>query len=442
MVVKDFYKLLNVDPGIPLEELKSVMFKKRKEKTTHAASAPTPERRREAEDFLHSLDEARKVFENESTRMAYDRQLADYKKQTEAEFENYEKKETDESSRPDTSFDPRTALEDAMKAVSEKNYTKAVPLLQKIINVMPENLTARKMLVGVYCEMGTDLAMSAALKELAFLEIVNSQDFETYFYAGLIYKKGNDWEKATNAFANACRLDPNDVRAPYELAGVYSQTANIDGAINVYKDLLGRIFNHNMTVDEANMIDEEEIKFELASCYGMKAFDELFTVVPENHPSGLEPGFYVTERSQLERGQYYIDLIKGVCSDHPSVADIQANLDLAMNRKFVGVLRVPVIAVGLGVVGLLAGGGDAVAMVLYMFVSAALYYFGSMQRQYIINHRILIEDMQSGLARSLQWVSQQEGWIPWIGLIFILMFLPIIGLYNLADNYFIKEKAF
>jgi len=188
----DFYKLLNVAPLIPLEDLKKEMFKQKKLKSSHAASAPTPERRREAEDFLKKLDDARKVFENESTRKAYDESLIAYKKTQGPEPDNSsvsKKKPVSKSS--DLGNDELTdLLNNAKNALAAKRHESAIVDLKKILSIMPNAIEPRGLLIKTYCDMGTQNAIDSAVSELSVLERLLGSDRETFYsYSSKVYSK-------------------------------------------------------------------------------------------------------------------------------------------------------------------------------------------------------------------------------------------------------------
>ena len=188
----DFYKLLNVAPLIPLEDLKKEMFKQKKLKSSHAASAPTPERRREAEDFLKKLDDARKVFENESTRKAYDESLIAYKKTQGPEPDNSsvsKKKPISKSS--DLGNDELTdLLNNAKNALAAKRHESAIVDLKKILSIMPNAIEPRGLLIKTYCDMGTQNAIDSAVSELSVLERLLGSDRETFYsYSSKVYSK-------------------------------------------------------------------------------------------------------------------------------------------------------------------------------------------------------------------------------------------------------------
>ena len=186
----DFYKLLNVDPLISLEDLKKEMFKQKKLKSSHAASAPTPERRREAEDFLKALDEARKFFEDESTRKIYDQNLISYKMKQEAKPGNEGKKADISQSSAASGAGYSTILEKAQNDFKAKKYESVVADLKKILATTPGDVEARKLLITTYCEMGTQDAIDAAEKELSSLERYMNNDSEAFFvYSRKIYSK-------------------------------------------------------------------------------------------------------------------------------------------------------------------------------------------------------------------------------------------------------------
>ena len=186
----DFYKLLNVDPLISLEDLKKEMFKQKKLKSSHAASAPTPERRREAEDFLKAMDEARKFFENESTRKTYDQNLISYKmKQGVDSGKDSKKTSISQSSAPGNAGNS-TILEKVKSDLNAKKYESAVADLKNILGATPGNVEARKLLITAYCEMGTQDAIDAAEKELSSLERYLNNDSKALFsYSQKIYSK-------------------------------------------------------------------------------------------------------------------------------------------------------------------------------------------------------------------------------------------------------------
>jgi len=188
----DFYKLLNVAPLIPLEDLKKEMFKQKKLKSSHAASAPTPERRREAEDFLKKLDDARKVFENESTRKAYDESLIAYKKTQGPEPDSSsvsKKKPISKSS--DLGNDELTdLLNNAKNALAAKRHESAIVDLKKILSIMPNAIEPRGLLIKTYCDMGTQNAIDSAVSELSVLERLLGSDRETFYsYSSKVYSK-------------------------------------------------------------------------------------------------------------------------------------------------------------------------------------------------------------------------------------------------------------
>ena len=187
----DFYKLLKVDPLISLEDLKKEMFKQKKLKSSHAASAPTPERRRAAEDFLKTLDEARKVFENESTRRVYDEGLISYKKTPAPDLEGKNNKKKADLKNSDLgNTEASTLLEKAKSAVSARKYESAIDDLKKIISMMPDAVEPRGLLIRTYCDVGTQSAIDSAVKELSTLERLLSNDREAFYaYSNKVYTK-------------------------------------------------------------------------------------------------------------------------------------------------------------------------------------------------------------------------------------------------------------
>ena len=78
--MQDYYALLNVNPAISLEDLKTEIFNVKKIQTGRASGAPNADLRRKAEDTLKALETARKVFDSNASRANYDRELAEHKK--------------------------------------------------------------------------------------------------------------------------------------------------------------------------------------------------------------------------------------------------------------------------------------------------------------------------------------------------------------------------
>ena len=189
----DFYKLLNVDPLISLEDLKKEMFQQKKLKSSHAASAPTPERRREAEDFLKTLDEARKIFENESTRKAYDQNLISYKNKQGpdvATAADNSKKKPEPKSVDLGSAEASYLLEKAKNALAARKNESAIVDLLKVISMKPEAIEPRGLLIKAYCDMGTQNAIDSAVNELSTLERLLGRDKETFYsYSSKVYSK-------------------------------------------------------------------------------------------------------------------------------------------------------------------------------------------------------------------------------------------------------------
>jgi len=186
----DFYKLLNVDPLIPLEDLKKEMFKQKKLKSSHAASAPTPERRREAEDFLKTLDEARKIFENESTRKNYDQSLVSYKNKQDPEVVEKVKKKPDIKTNDMGSTEASDLMEKAKNALAARRNESAVIDLLKVISMKPDAIEPRGLLIKAYCDMGTQSAIDSAVNELTTLERLLGSDRETFYsYSSKVYSK-------------------------------------------------------------------------------------------------------------------------------------------------------------------------------------------------------------------------------------------------------------
>ncbi|MDR0653014.1 MAG: tetratricopeptide repeat protein [Synergistaceae bacterium] len=421
--MQDFYKLLNVDPNISFEDLNAEMQKQRKIKTQHANSAPKPELRREAEDFLKSLDEARKVFKDENSRSSYDKQLADFKKKQEADFEQYNKRMS-ESQAGAPGLNPMEAMEEARKAYDAKNYQSAVITVQKVLAVVPESTEARKLLVKIYYEIGSDLMIDAAVRELAFLELGGGEDYETYLYAGKIYHKLNEWAKAAKAYNNAIKLNPEDIEAPLSLADIFLASNDYQNAIDIYGGVLAKVTDADL---------QNEVKYQLSSCYYVKALTGV-TFVPAENPYGIPEGEYVTEESQVANARECLEKMKSLYPDHPGITDIEGFINFNTARKFVGVKSIPVIAIIIGILSI----GSAGLMGVLLIASGGLYIFGSRQRQYLINQRSL-QGRGGGFGVWLATQAQQGLGPLAFATVVGLVLLPIIAIWNTVDNYVIHK---
>jgi tetratricopeptide (TPR) repeat protein len=117
---------------------------------------------------------------------------------------------------------------------SSKQYDKAVPLYEQLVEIYPDLAAFHKRLGFALSQSGGD--MKRAARELEKANIISGGDSQTYALLALIYNENKNWDKAIEAAKEGLSLDDgNDAFLLYQLGVAVSKKGRYEEAITHFQ---------------------------------------------------------------------------------------------------------------------------------------------------------------------------------------------------------------
>lgn len=401
--MSNYYELLDLAPGASETDIKA-RLKERKRIWTQRQNAPRPEQQQEATNNLRLVPEIEATLLNEQKRAAYDQKLRTTPK---------------EASKIDVdAIDVENLIKEGWRLLSVGNVADALMVATRATGLQGDNPDAWALLGYSKAQWGD---VDDAIYEYKRAISLRPNDASFYFDLGGIYEEREQWKDAMQQYQRAAQIDPIK---------------------SVYRAAMGSVYIKNEMYQEGISLlekcaqeepDNEGYKFLLATAHAESAYQN-WTYVERID------GYLTTNFLHVEEAQRHIDKAKAVGSSDAAITarikDLQATVDDATKRRFHGNIFA---VIGAGVMGLVCLFNGAIGSGFYFLLFGGLYFHSCMTPQYKLNKRIIDGKDETSAGIMLDGFKEDGiggGCISvFIGLIFILMLLPIMTLWNYIKNY-------
>lgn len=148
--MENFYFLLNLDKNMSIEDIKS-SIEKQKKKYIKMLNSPKIEKQAEAQNKLELLESADKVFVDEDTKNAYDKELDQSKPETDTTYnanEKHQYQQTQNNNEYSSYFDQ------AVEAIERTDGAAALSAATKVFNLMPNDKGANYLMAHAHYTFG------------------------------------------------------------------------------------------------------------------------------------------------------------------------------------------------------------------------------------------------------------------------------------------------
>jgi len=117
------------------------------------------------------------------------------------------------------------------KFAQDKKYKEAVREFEVAVNIDPKSANANRLLALTLAKTGElEKAVGYALKAVQL-----EPNYPTYYVLGLLYSNQGQFDKATEAYEQALKLNAKSYEVWHQLGKVYSTTLHFDKAAEAYK---------------------------------------------------------------------------------------------------------------------------------------------------------------------------------------------------------------
>ena len=123
------------------------------------------------------------------------------------------------------------AILKANEYVQKKDYEKAVVEYERAVKIDPKSSKAYLLLGLTYANMGR---LDEAVKNSAYSAILEPS-YAAYHNLGLIYANKGDYDRASDAYEKALKMNDKSFRAWYEYGLLEAGNAHFDKAVECYK---------------------------------------------------------------------------------------------------------------------------------------------------------------------------------------------------------------
>lgn len=401
----NYYDLLGVSDKASEEEIR-VSIKERKRIWTQRQNAPKIEQQQEATNNIRLIPDIETILLNPQKRAAYDKQLLSAPK------DNYQldNKQTDVAE----------LIQECWRLLSVGNVPDAMMSATRAVDLQGNNPDAVALLGYCKAQWGE---IQAAIKDYKTAINLRPNDPSFYFDLGGIYEQNEQWKDAMQQYQRAVQIDPKDPVYRAAMGSVYIKN-------EMYKEGI-ELLERCISEDPKN----EGFKYLLATAYSESTYQnwtyvesmERYLTTSIDHVKEAE--FYIQKAKDLNVSDSYLD---------SRISSIQEAIDDAKKRRFHGNKIAVVAVIAMGIYNL---SNDSVGFGFYFIIFGILYAISCMTKQYKLNKRIIEKggDTSTGLLFSGFDDGLGAGCFSIIiGLVVIIIFIPIMTIWNLIKNYVIR----
>lgn len=402
----NYYDLLGLSQGASEDDIRAKL-KQRKRVWTQRQNAPKPQQQQEATKNLRMVPEIEATLLDLQKRAAYDQQLRAAPRH--------------DSQLNSRNFQASDLIKEGWRLLSIGNLPDALMVATKATRVQGNNPDARALLGYCKAQWGET---SDAIYEYKRAIQLRPNDASLYFDLGGIYEGIEQWKDAMRQYERAAQIDPHKT---------------------VYRAAMGSVFIKNELyikgIDILETCIREEpgndgYKYLLAMAYADSGYQNWTLVEPHGH---IPPGFYATTSDQVAEAEDLIDKADAVGASDPDLnrhlAEVRENIAAMRKRRFHGNLLAAGAALVVGLLILCSGQPDMVPGAFYFLICGWLYIVSCRTPQYNLNKRLI----EGKTDTSWGFISEMGSDGGCFGAVFafliILVFLPVMTLWNFARNY-------
>ena len=406
--MNDYYRLLNLKRSASVDEIKAAV-RTRLRLEMGRLNDSRLEVRQEAEKVAEQIREAQVILLDETKRAEYDRQLSSPQR---------------EVARTDRSVLTRTdnLVEEGWQLLANGNVADALTVAKEAVNRNKRNPYAWDLLAQAKFRWGE---IDEAIADFRKAIQLKPNEAELYFDLGNVYESLERWNDALMEFRHAIEIDPGATRYRTAVGMLLVKNKNYEDGI--------KILEACHQEDPQNEFCKEILAF----AYVERGYED-WTFIPPG--SRVPTGYYATEKSHVDRAMGFVDKAEklGLKGDEAAqdIATAKQNVMSMGNRRFWGSWLTTIVALGMGLILIAAGGWP---YGVYFLVCGILYVISARAPQFMVNRQLIAGHTKWGvrgfLADGFEGGFVSGAIIMALTSLGLLIVLPVIVLYNFVKNY-------
>ncbi|MGW3244911.1 tetratricopeptide repeat protein [Streptomyces sp. NPDC001070] len=242
--VPDYYAEFGIGTGDSAEEIGKKLDREHRSWAGKASKAPTADKRREAEDKVRRVLEARRALTDPSARALYDQRLARSRKQGTAP-------RRPEAVQPTLGGTVRDWVGNAERKIEDGDLQAAEYELRQAVHHDDRNAYAWRLLGAVHQDLG---AYQDALQEHRRSLELQPDDASTHFHIGNVHTALGDHNTALTWYMKAAALTPGDLGTELAIGDGLYASSRFDEALVWYEKALAHSPRHTGLRDQISRI--------------------------------------------------------------------------------------------------------------------------------------------------------------------------------------------
>lgn len=232
--IPDYYAEFDIDRSATADQVSVQLDRSFRTWSSRASRAPDAKKRREAEDKVELISEARKELLDHARRHAYDRRLSQERQRTRSP-------EPTPGPQPQPQPQPTRRGRDwvghARRLISQGNDEGALYELRQAVHHDDDNGDAWRLLGAIHAKQGL---LSDALQEFQRALALYPRDALTHTLIAQVHEQLGDPVTAADWHLTAARLAPDDIDSRVTAAGSLYRTGRYDEALSNYEQALAK----------------------------------------------------------------------------------------------------------------------------------------------------------------------------------------------------------
>lgn len=239
--IPDYYAEFGIDRAATADQVSRQLDRAFRTWSSRASRGPDAKKRREAEDKVELIYEARKELLDATRRHAYDRRL-DQARQRPRSPEPAPQPQPQPQPRPQSAQHGRDWVKHARRLMSEGDDEGALYELRQAVHHDEGNGDAWRLLGALHAKQGQ---LGDALQEFQRARALYPGDALTHSLIARVYEQLGDHVTAANWHLTAAQLAPADVDLQITAADSLYRTGRYDEALSTYERALAEWPGHN-----------------------------------------------------------------------------------------------------------------------------------------------------------------------------------------------------
>lgn len=233
--VPDYYAEFGISTSATPQEIGKHLDREHRSWAGRAGKAPTSDKRREAEDKVRLIAEARKALTDPSARTLYDQKLARAKKSVPRQPPR------PEPVQPTLGGTVRDWVGTAQRLIAEGDLQAAAYELRQAVHHDDRNAFAWRLLGAVHGDLGE---YRDALQEHARALDLEPADAGTHYLVGVVHTALGDHGTALSWYIKAATLAPGDLDTEIAIGDGLYAASRFDEALSWYEKALSHSTGH------------------------------------------------------------------------------------------------------------------------------------------------------------------------------------------------------